>query len=140
MFIGEYTHSIDDKGRLAIPVKFRAQLASGAVVTKGFDKCLFLYTMDEWQKLVDKINAMPVSQSNSRAVARMMLAGAVDVTPDKQGRVILPKYLTAYAGVKSNVVVAGLYNRLEIWDTKSWQEYKQKTEKDADSAAEQLFI
>jgi len=140
MFIGEYTHSVDDKGRLAIPVKFRAQLASGAVVTKGFDKCLFLYTMDEWQRLVEKINAMPVSQSNARAVARMMLAGAMDVTPDKQGRVILPKYLTAYAGVKSNVVVAGLYNRLEIWDTKSWQEYKAKSEKDADSAAEQLFI
>ena len=140
MFIGEYAHSIDDKGRLAIPVKFRAELASGAVVTKGFDKCLFLYTLSEWQKLVERINSMPVSQSNSRAVARMMLAGAMDVTPDKQGRINLPKYLTAYSGIKNNVVVTGLYNRLEIWDSGAWQEYKKKTEKDADSAAEQLFI
>ncbi|OGB74121.1 cell division/cell wall cluster transcriptional repressor MraZ [candidate division Kazan bacterium RBG_13_50_9] len=140
MFIGEYTHSIDDKGRLAIPIKFRGALAAGAVVTKGLDGCLFLYTKDEWDKLVERISAMPFSQSNARAFSRLMLAGAMDVLPDKQGRVNLPKYLAAYAGIKSNVIVAGLFNRLEIWDSKAWQEYKKKTEKDSEAMAEQLFI
>lgn len=140
MFIGEFSHSIDDKGRLAIPVKFRPMLASGAVVTKGLDGCLFLYTKDEWNKLVERINNMPFSQSNSRAFSRLMLAGAMDAVPDKQGRINLPKYLTVYAGIKNNVIVAGLFNRLEIWDSKAWQEYKKKTEKDVDSMAEQLFI
>ena len=140
MFIGEYSHSIDDKGRLAVPVKFRGALANGAVVTKGLEGCLFLYTNEEWKKLADKINATPISQANARAFARLMLAGAMDVQPDKQGRVVLPKYLLQYAGVKSSVIVAGLLNRLEIWEAKAWQEYKTKTEKDAASMAEQLFI
>ena len=140
MFIGEYSHSVDDKSRLAIPVKFRGALASGAVVTKGLEGCLFLYTNDEWKKLTDKINAMPISQANARAFSRLMLAGAMDVQPDKQGRVVLPKYLLTYAGIKSSVVVAGLLNRLEIWDAKAWQEYKTATEKDTAAMAEQLFI
>ena len=140
MFIGEYSHSIDDKGRLAVPVKFRGALASGAVVTKGLEGCLFLYTNDEWKKLADKINATPISQRNARAFSRLMLAGAMDVQPDKQGRIVLPKYLLHYAGIKTNVIVAGLLNRLEIWEAKAWQEYKTKTEKDAENMAEQLLI
>ncbi len=140
MFIGEFSHSIDDKGRLAIPIKFRATLAGGVVVTKGLDGCLFLYTPKEWDKWVEKMNKMPISQSSARAFSRLMLAGALDVVPDKQGRINLPKYLTTYAGIKNNVIVAGLFDRLEIWDSKAWQEYKKKTEKDAASMAEQLFI
>lgn len=140
MFVGEFSHSIDDKGRLAIPVKFRGTLTKGAVVTKGLDGCLFLYTRGEWDKLAKKINNMSFSQSNVRAFSRLMLAGAMDVTPDKQGRINLPKYLSDYAGIKNNVIVAGLFNRLEIWDSKAWQEYKKKTEKDAEALAEQLFI
>jgi len=140
MFIGEYSHSIDDKGRLAVPVKFRGALASGAVVTKGLEGCLFLYTNDEWKKLAEKINATPISQANARAFARLMLAGAMDVQPDKQGRIVLPKYLLSYAKIKTNVIVAGLLNRLEIWEAKAWQEYKTKTEKDAENMAEQLLI
>jgi len=140
MFIGEFNHSIDDKGRLAVPVKFRAALAQGVVVTKGLDGCLFLYTKEEWDKVAEKINAMPVSQSNARAFSRLMLGGAMDMMPDKQGRVNLPKYLMAYAKIKNSVIVAGLVNRLEIWDSKAWQEYKAKTEKDAEKMAEELFI
>lgn len=140
MFVGEFSHSIDDKGRLAIPIKFRSTLTEGAVVTKGLDGCLFLYPRKEWDKLAEKINNMPISQSNARAFSRLMLAGAMDVTPDKQGRINLPKYLSDYAGIKNNVIVAGLFNRLEIWDSKAWQEYKKKTEKDAETLAEQLFI
>ncbi|MBU1083267.1 division/cell wall cluster transcriptional repressor MraZ [Patescibacteria group bacterium] len=140
MFIGEFTHSVDDKGRLAVPIKFRGALAQGVVITKGLDGCLFLYTKEEWEKVAEKINAMPVSQSNARAFSRLMLGGAMDSVPDKQGRVNLPKYLMAYAGIKSSVIVAGLVNRLEIWDSKVWQEYKAKTEKDAEKMAEELFI
>jgi MraZ protein len=140
MFIGEFNHSIDDKGRLAVPIKFRAALAQGVVITKGLDGCLFLYTKTEWDKVAEKINAMPISQSNARAFSRLMLGGAMDMLPDKQGRVNLPKYLMSYAKIKSSVIVAGLVNRLEIWDSKAWQEYKAKTEKDAEKMAEELFI
>lgn len=138
MFIGEYRHAIDDKGRLAIPVKFRGDLESGAIVTRGLDGCLYVYTPAEWQKLADKLAGMPMSQSNSRAFARLMLAGAMDCAIDKQGRIVLPDYLRAYAGLKKNAVVAGLYNHLELWDEKAWNAYKQKTEKDSGDIAEQL--
>lgn len=140
MFIGEYSHSIDDKGRLAVPVKFRGALASGAVVTKGLEGCLFLYTNEGWKKWANKIRSTPTSQANARAFARLMLGGAMEVQPDKQGRIVLPKYLLAYAKIKTNVIVVGLLDRLEIWDAKALQEYEQKTEKDVASTAEQLSI
>lgn len=140
MFIGEYSHTIDEKSRLAIPIKFRAELAGGAIVTKGLDGCLFLYTSEEWQRLVEKLNNMPISQKNARAFSRLMLAGAMDVEIDKQGRVVLPKYLMEYASLNHTVIVAGLFNRLEIWDQEVWQKYKAKTEKESEALAEQLFI
>ena len=140
MFIGEYSHTIDEKNRLAVPIKFRSELTGGAVVTKGLDGCLFLYTLNEWEKLVEKLNAMPISQKNARAFARLILAGAMDTELDRQGRMILPKYLTDYAKIDRNVIVAGLFNRLEIWDAKVWQEYKDSTEKESEALAEQLFI
>ncbi|MFA6553310.1 MAG: division/cell wall cluster transcriptional repressor MraZ [Patescibacteria group bacterium] len=138
MFIGEYQHSIDDKGRLAIPIKFRAELEKGAVVTRGLDNCLFLYTQTDWKQLADKLAKLPISKANTRAFARLMLAGAMDCEIDKQGRVILPDYLRKYAGVKKNVVVAGLYNRLEIWDEAAWEKYKIGTEKRGGDIAEAL--
>lgn len=138
MFIGEYSHSIDNKGRLAIPVKFRGDLAKGAVVTRGLDNCLFLYPKEEWEKLADKLSKLPISQANTRAFARLMLAGAMDVEVDKQGRIILPEYLRKYAGVLKKVVVAGLFNRLEIWDSTSWNKYKNDTEKNSSDISEKL--
>lgn len=138
MFIGEYSHNLDDKGRLAIPVKFRRELAKGAVVTRGLDSCLFLYTKKEWEKLAEKLAALPISQSNSRAFARLMLAGAMDVEVDKQGRVVLPEYLRAFAGLKKNTVVAGLYSRIEIWDSSKWSVYKQQTETNSNEIAEKM--
>lgn len=138
MFIGEYHHNLDEKGRLAIPTKFRGDLAKGAVVTRGLDNCLFLYTLEEWQKLADKLSKLPISKSNTRAFARLMLAGAMDVQIDKQGRVVLPDYLRKYAGLKKKTVVAGLFNRLEIWDEKAWEEYKGNTEKTSGDIAEAL--
>jgi MraZ protein len=138
MFIGEYSHNLDEKGRLAIPKKFRSDLSKGAVVTRGLDRCLFLYTKTEWKKLADKLANLPFAQANTRAFARLMLAGAMDVKVDKQGRIILPEYLRTFAGLKKNIVVAGLYNRLELWDQKMWSDYTQKSEANSGSIAEQM--
>jgi len=138
MFIGEYNHNLDNKGRIAVPVKFRDDLKKGAVVTKGLDGCLFLYTMSEWKILADKLSKLPISQSNTRAFARLMLAGAMDVQVDKQGRIILPDYLRKYATLKKKVIINGLYNRLEIWDENNWEKYKEITEKESGDIAEKL--
>ena len=138
MFIGEYKHNLDDKGRLAIPVKFRTDLAKGAVVTRGLDSSLFLYPKEEWDKLAQKLAGLPLGHANSRAFARLMLAGAMDVELDRQGRVILPDFLRKYAGMKKTVVVAGLYNRLELWDEETWNVYKTQTEKEVGDIAEKL--
>lgn len=138
MFIGEYHYTIDDKGRLAVPAKFRPKLIKGAVVTRGIDRCLFLYTQEEWQKLAEKLAGLPISQAKSRAFSRLMLAGAMDVDIRGQGRIIIPDYLRKYAVIKKKVVIAGLYNRLEIWDEKAWEEYKVGSEKQSKDIAEAL--
>ncbi len=138
MFIGEYTHSIDDKGRVAVPNKFRKELGKNAVVTRGLDQSLFLYTKAEWKKLAEKLSALPFSNANSRAFARLMLAGASEVDLDSQGRIVLPEYLRAFAGIKKNVVCAGLYSRVELWDEEKWQTYKKATEKDSNEIAEKM--
>jgi MraZ protein len=138
MFIGEFKHAIDDKSRLAVPVKFRAALADGAVVTRGLDNCLFLYPKAEWEKLAEKFANLPLAQANTRAFTRLMLAGAMEVPLDKQGRVLLPDYLKEFAGLKKNAVLAGLYNRLEIWDETVWAKYKKQTEESSGDIAEKL--
>lgn len=138
MFIGEYQHLIDEKGRLAVPVKFRKRVGTGAVVTRGLDGCLFVFPMDEWKKLAEKLSSLPLSQSNSRAFARLMLAGAMDVEIDRQGRVVVPEYLRRYAKLGKDVVVAGLYSRIEIWDRAAWEKYKARTEKDSNDIAEKM--
>ena len=138
MFIGEYSHNLDDKGRLAIPKKFRTDLSKGAVVTRGLDNCLFLYTKAEWEKLATKLADLPFAQANTRAFARLMLAGAMDVKLDKQGRIILPDYLRTFAGLKKETILAGLYNRLEIWDQKKWSEYTRQTEAVSNEIAERM--
>ena len=138
MFIGEYHHAIDEKNRLAVPTKFREALRAGAVVTRGLDACLVMYTKAEWEKLAEKLANMPISQANSRAFARFMLAGAMDVECDKQGRIVLPDYLKKYAKMEKQVVVAGLYNRLEIWDRDAWAGYTSQTEAASNDIAEHL--
>jgi MraZ protein len=138
MFIGEYNHSLDDKGRLAIPAKFRSILKKGAVVTKGLDNCLFLYTKDQWGKIAQKFASLPISQAKSRAFARHLLAGAMDLEFDNQGRITLPEYLRRFSGLQKKVIIAGLYNHLEIWDESSWNNYKLETEKNSNTIAEEL--
>ncbi len=138
MFIGEYRHSLDTKGRLAIPVKFRDALERGAVVTKGIDRCLVLYPIKEWNILAERISQLPTSQADTRAFSRMTLAAAMDVECDKQGRIIVPEYLRDYAQMKKNLILAGLYNRLELWDEAVWKEYKTQTEEQSGDIAERL--
>ena len=138
MFIGEYNYSLDTKGRVAVPAKFRRALGKEFVVTRGLDNSLFVYTKTEWTKLAKKLTSLPISQANTRAFSRLMLAGAMDVKFDTQGRIILPEYLRQYAGLKKKVVIAGLYDRLEIWDEATWKAYKIKTEKQSNEIAEQL--
>lgn len=138
MFIGEYQHSIDQKGRMAIPSKMRRELGSGAVVTRGLDACLWVFPKKEWTILAEKLASLPLSNANSRAFSRLMLAGAMEVEFDSQGRALLPAYLRDYAGLSKNAVVAGLYNRLEIWDETKWQSYKEKTEKATDQISQAM--
>ncbi len=137
MFIGEYTYSIDPKGRVALPAKFRNKLAEGCVVTRGLDKSLFIYPKEEWNKIADKLASLPLTSAKARAFARLMLAGAMDVELDKQGRITIPGYLREFAQINRSVVVAGLYNRLEVWSEEIWKKYKNKTQKD-DEFAENL--
>ena len=138
MFIGEYSHTIDEKGRLALPSKFRAKLADGVVATRGIDRCLFLYTKTEWEALAERLAALPITSKNTRAFARLMLAGAMELSLDRQGRVVLPEYLRSYAGFKKSVVVAGLYGRIELWDESAWKKQKAQLEGNSDEIAEQL--
>ncbi len=138
MLLGEYKHNLDTKGRLAIPAKFRSDLSSGAIITRGLDRSLFVFGTGEWENLVKKLTSLPLAQANSRAFVRLMLAGASDVALDSQGRILIPDYLREYAGLKKQAVVAGLYNRIEIWDADVWRQYKSKTEAASDEIAEKL--
>lgn len=138
MFIGEYSATLDEKGRISIPAKFRKELKGKAVVTRGLDSSLFLYTAAEWLKVAEKLSALPFSKSNTRAFSRLMLAGAMDCELDKSGRIILPEYLRRFAKMRKKVVVAGLYSRLEIWSEELWHKYKDETERDSNNIAEQL--
>ena len=138
MFIGEYQHNLDEKGRIALTAKFRSDLKNGAVVTRGLDSCLFIYTQKEWQKLVEKLGGLPMTQAKSRAFNRFILGSAMDVELDSQGRILLPDYLRQFASLKKEAVIAGLYNRLEIWDKREWEKYKKVTEKESVKIAEEL--
>lgn len=138
MLLGEYQHNLDSKGRVAIPAKFKEKLAAGAIITRGIDGCLFVFASKEWDDLAKKLVALPLAQSNSRAFVRLMLAGAMDVTLDAQSRILVPDYLRKYADLKKKVTIAGLYNRVEIWDSSRWEEYKKKTEGASEEIAEKL--
>lgn len=138
MFIGEYQYLIDDKKRFSIPSKFRTELGRKAIITRGLDGCLFLYPTKEWKKLVEKLRKLPLGQRDSRGFQRMMLSGAMEVSIDNLGRVLVPDYLKEYATLEKKVVIAGLANHIELWDEKKWREYQQKSEKEIGDMAERL--
>jgi MraZ protein len=132
MFLGEYTHTIDDKGRVTIPARFRAELAGGLVVTRGFDRNLMIYPITEWQEMAERVAARPVSDENVRAFRRRIFAGATDLEPDRQGRIVLPQYLREFAGIDGEVVVAGMYDYIELWDAEAWREVRLAVEDNDD--------
>ena len=122
MFIGEYRHNIDEKGRLIVPAKLRDQLGKEFIATKGLDKCLYLYPMSEWKRVEDQLREKIMTDPQSRKIVRFFLAGAVSCELDKQGRVLIPAQLREYAGIDKDVILAGMLSRLEIWDEKNWDE------------------
>ena len=122
MFMGEYNHTVDTKGRLIIPSKFREQLGDEFVVTKGLDGCLFVYSKSEWENIEEKFRNVPLTTKDARKFARFFFAGAASCEVDKQGRILLPVVLREYAGIEKDVVSVGVFNRVEIWDKDKWQE------------------
>jgi len=129
MLIGQYEHTIDNKKRLALPAKFRGELGDKVIITKGVENCLVVYTEKEWEVMSSKLGNLPISQTEARSFARIILAGAMEVSLDKLGRILVPDYLKGYADLKKNVVICGLSNRLEIWDSEKWSSYTQNAEK-----------
>ncbi|MBP5623367.1 MAG: division/cell wall cluster transcriptional repressor MraZ [Lachnospiraceae bacterium] len=136
MFMGEYNHTVDEKGRLIIPVKFRDELGSEFVVTKGLDGCLFAYDLTEWRVLEEKLRALPLTNKDARAFARFMLAGAASVEIDKQGRILLPQVLRNFAGLEKDVVLIGVASRIEIWNKEKWEDASYDA--DAEELAEKM--
>ncbi len=138
MLIGEYFHTLDNKKRLAIPAKLRKEVGEKTILTRGFDNCLFLYPLAEWELVAEKLNKLSQGDPKSRSLVRLMLSGAVELDIDGLGRVLIPDYLKEYAGLQKEVVITGVYNRLEIWDSKRWNSYRNEAEKNSDHVAEQL--
>jgi len=138
MFIGQYEHSVDAKGRLAVPAKFRKALSTGAVITKGLDGCLFVFAREKWQRMAESIGKLPVSKSSARLYARLILASAAEAEFDNQGRVILPAYLREYAKLTKLAIVTGLYDRVEIWSKANWKKISEKVDKEAGEIVEEL--
>jgi MraZ protein len=138
MLIGEYIHTIDDKKRIQLPIKFRKEMGKKLVVTHGLEGCLFLYTEKEWNLLAKKISGMNLLSSETRGFNRFMLSGAFELEIDSVGRVLLPENLREFAKIKDKVVFAGVFTRIEIWDETRWNKYKNKVIADADAMAEKL--
>lgn len=139
MLIGEYTHTIDEKNRVSLPAKFRSIMGKKIVITQGLDQCLFVFTTKEWERIANKLseNASMLS-SDMRSFTRYMFGGASEVEVDNIGRVLVPDFLRERANLKNKVVLIGVQNRLEIWNEKSWADYKKQVERQADGLAEKL--
>jgi MraZ protein len=140
MFIGEYRHTFDAKNRISLPAKFRKGLGRAVVVTRGFDRCLFVYPKGAWKEEAAKIARLSSGSSASRGLARFMLSGAFEADVDSAGRILVPDYLRAFAGLSVKNVIAGVSERIEIWDEKQWAKYTKDIERDADAYAEKVNL
>lgn len=138
MFIGEYRHTLDAKNRISLPAKFRKELGSTVVVTRGLDRCLFIYPKQAWKKEAERIARFSTGSAAGRGLARLMLAGAVEADVDSAGRILIPDYLKGFAGLKEKGVVAGVNDRVELWEERAWTSYTKAIERDADSFAESI--
>ncbi len=138
MLIGEHRHTLDDKKRVAIPANFRKEIGKKVVITRGLDNCLFVYPLNRWERVAEKLSNLSMGAADTRSFNRFMLAGAVEVEVDAIGRVLVPDFLKDFAGLKVKVVIAGIHDRLEIWDERRWNEHTAKIEGQADQLAEKL--
>ena len=136
--MGEYHHTVDEKGRMIIPAKFRDALGARFVMTRGLDNCLFVYPMDEWAQMEQKLKALPLMKADARAFTRFFLSGATECELDKQGRVTIPSNLREHARLESNAVVIGVSNRVEVWSKEMWETYSQNSEASFNEIAEKL--
>lgn len=135
MFLGEFSHTIDNKGRMTIPSRFRPNLAAGVVVTRGLDGCLALYPIDEWESLAQRVNALPITDRRARDLRRFFFGSASESVPDRQGRILIPAYLREYADIDDEVMGVGMNTYVEIWNPQTWQEMRQGVEENKVDAA-----
>ncbi|NLB42166.1 MAG: division/cell wall cluster transcriptional repressor MraZ [Clostridiales bacterium] len=138
MFIGEYQHSIDPKGRVFMPAKFRDDLGEKFVVTKGLDNCLFVYPNEEWKSLEQKLRTLPLTSKEARAFIRFFFAGAAECEADKQGRILLPANLRDYAGLEKDLSIIGVSTRVEIWNRDAWENYNGESSMDQEAIIEKM--
>ncbi len=139
MLIGEYTHTIDDKNRISLPSKFRSLMGKKIVITPGLDQCLFAFTVKEWERIAEKLSEnSSMLSSDMRSFTRYMFGGASEIEVDNIGRVLVPDFLRERANLKTKVVLIGVQNRVEIWNEKSWTDYKKQVEKQAEGLSEKL--
>lgn len=138
MFLGEYEHTLDEKKRVSLPKAFRAGLGKKMVMTRGLDNCLFVYPQKSWEKVAAKLDQLSFAQADTRGFNRFILSGAVELETDGAGRILVPEHQKQFAGLKKNVVFAGVSDRVEIWDAAQWKQYKLRIEKQAEAMAEKL--
>ena len=138
MLMGEFHHTLDGKGRLILPSRFRELLGNGFVITRGLEKCLFVYTNEQWATVQERLQNLAFTNATNRAFIRFFLSGAIDCQLDRQGRVLLPQNLRDYAKLDRDAAIIGVLDRLEIWDRTSWEEYRDHTDDDFENLAEQL--
>jgi MraZ protein len=138
MLIGEYIHTIDEKNRLSFPVKFRKSMGKSVVVTPGLDRCLFVFTVKEWDAIAEKLASTSMLQADTRSFNRYLLGGATEVSVDALGRILVPDFLKDRAGLSGKVAIVGVHSRVELWDETVWKKYKKDVEANADALAERL--
>ncbi len=139
MYMGEYHHNIDDKGRLIIPSKFRKELGEKFIITRGIENCLFVYSISDWQKIVEKLETLPFTKKDARSFIRFFLSGATEAEFDKQGRINITTPLTNYANLEKECVVIGSGSRLEIWSLTNWNDFFDSAKDNMSDIAENLF-
>ncbi len=139
MFMGEYQHSLDEKGRLIIPARFREDLGELFIITRGLDHCLFVYPLSQWKILEEKIRELPTSHAETRSFVRMFFSGAVETNLDKQGRVVLPQHLREHARIQKDVYVIGVSSKVEIWAKDNWESYATQAQQSYEAIAESII-
>jgi MraZ protein len=139
MFMGEYQHSLDDKGRLIVPAKFREDLGEQFIITRGLDNCLFVYPVAQWKVLEEKIKELPTAHADTRAFVRMFFSGAVEAELDKQGRVVIPQHLREHAKIDRDVYVIGISTKVEVWAKETWENYSTQAQQSYEGIAETII-